>query len=227
MVGEPRDRPGGGTEGHQLTNLPDPHLPADQTDEGQQSYPDHTEVIAAATARIKARMAGTIRDLIEIGRDLIRVKSLLSHGEFMPWLEREFNMAGRTARNYMVAADFVDQRLAGKVETVSHFAPADLYAIAAPRAPEEVVDGIVAAMNRGAKLTGTEAAKRVKDAKRRLAEEKAFAKLDLTPTPFVVGDAAADRLAGLLRERLGEDLAELVGLLSAVGAREVANRLAN
>jgi len=39
--------------------------------------------------------------IIEIGGALRRVKELLGHGNFLPWLKAEFRWSERTARNYM------------------------------------------------------------------------------------------------------------------------------
>lgn len=45
-----------------------------------------------------------IEDVVAIGRNLIRVKDLLPHGEFGKWLGSEFAMSSRTAERYMQAA---------------------------------------------------------------------------------------------------------------------------
>jgi hypothetical protein len=55
---------------------------------------------------------------------------------FMPWIEAEFEMAERTARNFMNVAE----RYASKSATVADLAPTALYELAAPSTPEEVVN---------------------------------------------------------------------------------------
>ncbi len=88
--------------------------------------------LQAVTARIKARMARTIADIIETGRDLIAVKSRLEHGQFGRWLESEFGMTPRTARLFMQAATWAE----GKSEIVSVLTPATVYLLSAPSTPE-------------------------------------------------------------------------------------------
>jgi hypothetical protein len=91
-----------------------------------------TEVRAAAE-RIRVRMKRTAEDIIEIGRDLLAVKTKLGHGNFLPWIEAEFGMSQRTAYNFMA----VSEKLGDKVATVANFAPKALYLLAS--APAEVV----------------------------------------------------------------------------------------
>ena len=43
----------------------------------------------------------TLLCAIEIGRRLVEAKELLSHGEWLPWLERETEFSERSAQNYM------------------------------------------------------------------------------------------------------------------------------
>jgi hypothetical protein len=44
-----------------------------------------------------------VHDIIEIGRRLI--EELAGHGNWLPWLEREFGWSEQTARNYMAVAE--------------------------------------------------------------------------------------------------------------------------
>jgi Protein of unknown function (DUF3102) len=68
----------------------------------------------------------TIGDIIAIGGLLFEAKNgpELEHGEFLPWLEREFDFSDRTAQNYMKAHEF-----ALKYEMVSYLklTPTALY----------------------------------------------------------------------------------------------------
>lgn len=62
---------------------------------------EHAEAARSVADRIKARTAAAILDT---GRDLIAIKSLLDHGQFERWLRAEFGMTPRMAQNYMRAA---------------------------------------------------------------------------------------------------------------------------
>ena len=82
-----------------------PYL-AHQVDEGTLSLVQAEE---AALAPVLAEQAEAIRvlgrrvveDAIEIGRRLAECKEMLGHGDWLPWLEREFQWSERTARNFM------------------------------------------------------------------------------------------------------------------------------
>lgn len=84
-------------------------------------------------------MARTADDIVEIGRDLIAVKEAIGHGNFLPWIEAEFGMTDRTARNFMSVAE----TFGSKSEIVSDFTPTILYALAAPSTPDDVVQAAV------------------------------------------------------------------------------------
>lgn len=97
----------------------------------------------AATDRIRRRVAGQIKSIIETGDDLLHVKELLEHGQFTAWLTAEFGMTDRTARNYMAAAS----AFKGKSETISVLPAATVYALAS--APEETRNIVVGRLEAG------------------------------------------------------------------------------
>jgi hypothetical protein len=63
----------------------------------------NAEVIRALGKRV-------IADVIEIGRRLSESKQLCGHGNWLPWLEREFGWTDDTALNYMRCADLAESR---------------------------------------------------------------------------------------------------------------------
>ncbi|MGG3810932.1 DUF3102 domain-containing protein [Methylorubrum rhodesianum] len=129
----------------------------------------HAQVRDAAV-RIRMRMARTAEDIVEIGRDLIRVKDLLGHGNFLPWIKDEFGMSKESALNFMrVAEQF------GENVTVTNLPPTVLYALAAPSTPDEVKDEIIDRAKAGAKVTSADVLdlkRQVKEAKAAVAEER-------------------------------------------------------
>jgi len=42
-----------------------------------------------------------VADVIEIGRRLTESKKICGHGNWLPWLDREFNWQEQTARNFI------------------------------------------------------------------------------------------------------------------------------
>ena len=77
----------------------------DETPRGR----DPRELAVAAKERVLAENAEEIRkigkrvggDVIEIGRRLTEMKKVCGHGNWLPWLRREFGWTDRHALNYM------------------------------------------------------------------------------------------------------------------------------
>ena len=67
------------------------------------------------------------------------VKEHLDHGDFGKWIDAEFGMTDRSARNFMQVA----LRLGDKSEIVSVLQPTVLYALAAPSTPDKVVEKVL------------------------------------------------------------------------------------
>ena len=67
-----------------------------------------TETILAQNAEaIRALGKRVIDDIIEIGRLLTEAKQIAGHGNWLPWLEREFQWTDDTALNFMRVHAFV------------------------------------------------------------------------------------------------------------------------
>ena len=105
-------------------------VPNEQPREPTTISPSKTETkreIDDARDRIKSRMAKTVQNIIEIGRDLVDVKEKLNHGDFQHWVRSELGISTRMAQIFMNVAD----RLGGKSEIISHLQPTAVYALAA------------------------------------------------------------------------------------------------
>src|SRR5947207_1074192 len=70
--------------------------------------------------RIRGRICASV---IETGRDLLRVRDRLDHGEFLQWIAAECFLTPRSAQNAMAAARWAE----GKNEIVSHLPPTVIY----------------------------------------------------------------------------------------------------
>ena len=124
--------------------------------------------VEAATARIKDRMARTITDIIETGRDLQEVKSKLEHGQFESWLNTVFKMTDRTARRYMQAATWAE----GKTDTVSDLTPKAIYLLSAPTTPKAAQKEVLEHLEAGKPITHHEVCEVVDKAKEQVRLEK-------------------------------------------------------
>ena len=110
---------------------------------------DHKGNISDAVDAELAEHANEIRklgkraigDVIEVGKHLIAAKKLAGHGNWLPWLEREFGWASEsTALRFMRAAE-----LAKSVSlTDLNIDLSAIHLLAAPSTPVEVVEEVVA-----------------------------------------------------------------------------------
>jgi hypothetical protein len=97
------------------------------------SLTEHAAVIRALGKRV-------VGDIIEIGRRLTDAKKIAGHGNWLPWLEREFGWSVSSAENFINV-----HKLAGKFPTVGNLEMdmRSLYALAAPSTPDEARDEII------------------------------------------------------------------------------------
>jgi len=134
-------------------------------------------------------------DIIEIGRDLLAVKASLPHGSFLPWIEAEFGMSERSARNFMAVAE----RYAGKSAIVADLNPTALYALASAEpdiqarieemiaAGEVVTKATVDALRRRADHAEIEAASHADRIKELEAKDGAGSHVSIHPRPVLRG----------------------------------------
>jgi hypothetical protein len=99
-----------------------------------------SEKLAAAAARIRALRKGLIADVIEIGRLLSECKALLVHGQWLPWLNREFQWSERTARNFIAAYELAKDKSANFADF--NLDISSIYLLAAPSTPKKAIDEV-------------------------------------------------------------------------------------
>jgi DNA polymerase III alpha subunit (gram-positive type) len=112
-------------------------------------HPNLRVEVKAASERIKVRMKRTAEDIIEIGKDLKLVKEKLPHGQFLPWINSEFEMDQKTAFNFMSVAE----KFGDKLGNFPNFKPSILYQLSAPSTPDEVVEQVMEKAEAGEKVT--------------------------------------------------------------------------
>src|SRR5271168_2085147 len=103
---------------------------------------EHAAVIRALGKRV-------IGDIIEIGRRLTDAKEKVGHGNWLPWLDREFGWSDSTALRYMQAHQFATD----KSVTVTDLSLKSLYLLAAPSTPEAARDEVIERSEAGEHLT--------------------------------------------------------------------------
>jgi Protein of unknown function (DUF3102) len=95
--------------------------------------PDNACALARYANDIRALRKRASSDIIEIGRMLIEGKKLAGHGNWLSWLEREFQWTDDTALNYMRVHDLVKNR---NFRDLSNIPVSGLFLLAAPSTPE-------------------------------------------------------------------------------------------
>ena len=93
---------------------------------------EETATIEELTTEIQSYLGKIGQNIIEVGKRLIRAKSLLAHGEWQNWLKDNFNLTDRTARNFMAVAERF-----GKTEIDFRFQSTQLIAMLSLPAGEE------------------------------------------------------------------------------------------
>jgi hypothetical protein len=96
--------------------------------------PDNPRTLARYANDIRSLRKRVSSDIIEIGRILIESKKLAGHGNWLSWLEREFQWTDDTALNYMRVYELAKNR---NFRDLSNIPISGLFLLAAPSTPEE------------------------------------------------------------------------------------------
>lgn len=150
----------------------------------------------AAAERIRGRMQLAAESIIEVGRELSEQQTSMGRGNFLNWIEAEFQMSQRSAYNFMG----VHKEFGGKVATVASLPPTALYALAAPSTPEPVRTEVLERAANGEKVT----AKEIESLKKKLEKAEAAAKAAAQSASVMEGRAQT-----IERELEGANLARL------------------
>jgi len=76
-----------------------------------------------------------VGDVVEIGRRLTECKEIAGHGNWLPWLDREFGWSVSTAERFISVHENVGAKIANL--TNLSIGVSSLYLLAAPSTPEE------------------------------------------------------------------------------------------
>jgi hypothetical protein len=121
---------------------------------------EHAEVIRTLGKR-------AVRDIIEIGRRLVDAKKIAGHGNWLPWLEREFSWSSSTAGKYMNVYRMFQHRLSGKYVGATDLT-IDIEALktlAAPTTPDDVRDEAEQRADRGEHLSAADVQQMIDEAR--------------------------------------------------------------
>jgi hypothetical protein len=129
-----------------------------------------TETILAQNAEvIRALGKRVIADVIEIGRRLSESKALCGHGNWLPWLEREFGWGDDTALNFMRCHQLAESRNFRDLSLPI----SGLYLLAAPSTPEQAQQQVIERAESGEHLSVADVKKLIVEARDKQAMETA------------------------------------------------------
>jgi hypothetical protein len=128
--------------------------------------PEDASKLKRARVDILLQVSTTVKAIIEIGHQLLTVKSVLDRGQFGQWVETECDFSLRSAENFVRVARFVREKNA----TVANLSPTTLYLISARNAAPEFVKEVLALAATGATIRHADIVQRLDDYKSRTKE---------------------------------------------------------
>src|SRR5262245_45152690 len=94
----------------------------------------------------------TVENIIAIGRHLSEAKLIAGHGNWLPWLNREFGWKEDTARRFMQVFELSKSRNLRDLDVPV----SALYLLAAPSTPEEAREEVIERAQAGERLSFAE-----------------------------------------------------------------------
>lgn len=170
---------------------------------------DPESALAAHAAVIKALGKRVVGDVIEIGARLTECKRICGHGNWLPWLDREFGWSDETARKFMRSYEITGD----KFQQGWDLPVSALYLIAKPSTPESARDAVLDLAANGEKLdlakvkemiaeakeaTASDYESRISRLTQRYEEKLEQLRRDLGEEPDALQEAITDQLAPLL-----------------------------
>jgi Protein of unknown function (DUF3102) len=111
--------------------------------------PGSTADLAEHAAAIKALGRRVAADIVEIGRRLTEAKGIAGHGNWLPWLKREFGWTDDTALNFTRVYEMSKSRNFRDL----NIGVSSLYLLAAPSTPQAARNEVVARAEAGETLS--------------------------------------------------------------------------
>jgi hypothetical protein len=126
---------------------------------------EHAEAIRMLRGRI-------VGDYAEIGRRLAEVKRIAGHGNWLPWLDREFEWSADTAERFIRVHKFIDG-LSDSESVRNLVLPlSSVYLLAAPSTPQESRDKIIERAKTGEAVPAAEVKRVIAKGRRQPAKKK-------------------------------------------------------
>lgn len=105
----------------------------------------HRKQVIEAARDIKPRLKRAATDIFAVGQRLNQIKNLLPHGDWLDWIQEEFDLSERLVRNFMS----VDRRLGSKSAKFADLPPSSLYLLASPSTPDKALNVVEEQLKKG------------------------------------------------------------------------------
>src|SRR5262252_10146615 len=123
--------------------------------------PSDNRILAKHAAAIRRLGKRVVADVIEIGRLLTECKRICGHGNWLPWLDREFGWEETTAQRFMRVHELALSK-SGKLPDLPVSA---IYLLAAPSTPKEAAAKVIEHAEAGKPMSVAEVKQIVEQAK--------------------------------------------------------------
>jgi hypothetical protein len=112
----------------------------DRRESGKPTDITASNSLAEHAAEIRRLGKRVVADVIEIGARLTECKRICGHGQWLPWLDREFGWSADTAERFIQV-----NALSNQIPQLAEFnlPISGLYVLAAPSTPPEARDAII------------------------------------------------------------------------------------
>lgn len=91
--------------------------------------------LAVLAEDTRTRMKRSALDIYHIGANLLEAQNLLAHGEFLPWIQAEFDMSQRSAYKFISVAKAFQGKFAQNANL--EISASALYLLASPDTPDD------------------------------------------------------------------------------------------
>src|SRR6516164_3119924 len=150
--------------------------------------PSDNRILAKHATAIRRLGKRVVADVIEIGRLLTECKRICGHGNWLPWLDREFGWTDDTALNFMRVYELSKSRNFRDLSLPL----SGLYLLAAPSTPQEARDEIIERAQAGETIPVAEAKRIIEHAKNQQQPSSKPDKPTTKPQANIADDFDAD-----------------------------------
>jgi len=131
-----------------------------RTETKPQTLAEREQCLAALAEDTRRRLKRSALDTYYIGLNLLEAQSLLEHGEFLPWLRREFGMGKTSAYDFIHVARAFQSEFPIIGNLLNAITPTALYKLAAPSCSEAARNEAIERIRAG-EVIGPDTAKEI------------------------------------------------------------------